>query len=831
MPRQVALALALTAALAPAGAAWAQRANFAWAGQVELEGAPLLDPTADDEARRVAIAAMRGYAPSLTRRYVMAALADDDDGVRLEAAKAAGVGRMVETVPLLITWLADPDRAVRRAASEALGQIADAAGTAALVRTLGDSDGDVRLGAVIALGAIGARGDRSVVVPLISRVTDDKSEVKRAAIDALKAVGDRRAVVAVVGAFADGNLEVRKAAVVAAGKLGDPAAIPALLRTLSDGPPELRGLAMAALGDLGAAEATDELIAALRRGGDGAATAAYALGQIASRGEGGAAERAVRALVGALALPATRIAAEEALRRAGPAAVPALVAHVDGQLPGDPAAAVGLLGQLADARATDALIAELDRKRLGLAPIITALARTGDPRALVPILGLLEHDDDQLRLAAMTALGPLIERDDRAIDLLIDRLGDPREDIQILACGYLARLGARAAAPAIAALAVTPRPPSLRRAALAALGALGDPATAPVLLEALADPDPVVARTAADALAFAADPTTAERLGAIAAHRGRSQAVVIRAWGAARRDRPDPAARRVMLELAATADTNAALAAIGALAAMGDRAARPGLAELVERGAPERQRAAAWALGELSDGTAPPKVVAALRGALTAQDDRLAGAAAWALARIPTPDADAGLRQLARRGGWAAAINATAALAERGGADAVADLTTLLAHDDRALRGNAAWALTARARAGALPADAVTALARVLASDPSPWVRAHAARALAAARTEAATAALAAAASDADPTIRALVTGTAPAPVGGDEWRLFDVLEAIDERPVREEPYLVVLGAAGPARATYTDRRGVIAAEHVPSDVGPPRARAAVADL
>jgi HEAT repeat protein len=764
MPRQVALALALTAALAPAGAAWAQRANFAWAGQVELEGAPLLDPTADDEARRVAIAAMRGYAPSLTRRYVMAALADDDDGVRLEAAKAAGGGRMVETVPLLITWLADPDRAVRRAASEALGQIADAAGTAALVRTLGDSDGDVRLGAVIALGAIGARGDRSVVVPLISRVTDDKSEVKRAAIDALKAVGDRRAVVAVVGAFADGNLEVRKAAVVAAGKLGDPAAIPALLRTLSDGPPELRGLAMAALGDLGAAEATDELIAALRRGGDGAATAAYALGQIANRGEGGAAERAVRALVGALALPATRIAAEEALRRAGPAAVPALVAHVDGQLPGDPAAAVGLLGQLADARATDALIAELDRKRLGLAPIITALARTGDPRALVPILGLLEHDDDQLRLAAMTALGPLIERDDRAIDLLIDRLGDPREDIQILACGYLARLGARAAAPAIAALAVTPRPPSLRRAALAALGALGDPATAPVLLEALADPDPVVARTAADALAFAADPTTAERLGAIAAHRGRSQAVVIRAWGAARRDRPDPAARRVMLELAATADTNAALAAIG-------------------------------------------------------------------LARIPTPDADAGLRQLARRGGWAAAINATAALAERGGADAVADLTTLLAKDDRALRGNAAWALTARARAGALPADAVTALARVLASDPSPWVRAHAARALAAARTEAATAALAAAASDADPTIRALVTGTAPAPVGGDEWRLFDVLEAIDERPVREEPYLVVLGAAGPARATYTDRRGVIAAEHVPSDVGPPRARAAVADL
>ncbi|MBK9033320.1 MAG: HEAT repeat domain-containing protein [Myxococcales bacterium] len=830
MLRRLAFALATFAAAAPAAAdPW----GFAWAGRIERDGAPLFDPGAEPEARRAAVSALRPYDPALTRRFILHALDDDDPAVRLEAAQVAGQGKMVEAVPRLIDWLADPDRATRRVASDMLGMIADASGTSALVRTLGDLDSDVRLGAVNALAKIGQRGDRSVVVPLISRVNDEKTEVRRAAIEALRGIGDRRAVAAVVAAFGDGNIEVRKAAVITAGKLGDPAAITALTRMLDDAQPDVRNVAIAALGDLGAADATDDLIRLLRAGGDASAPAGYALGQIAAGGDRDAADRAVRALVASLVDPSARPVVQEALRRAGAVAVPALVAHLDGRLAGDPGAAVDLLAEVGDARATEALIAELDRKRLSVARITAALAKTGDRRALVPVLGLIADPDPTVRTVAMGALGALIGNDRRAIDALIERLGDDQEDVQVLACGYLARLHATAAGPALAALAAAPRSPRLRRAAIDALGAVGHTPSAPVLLAALADPDPILARAAADALAYLADPGTARQLEAIARHPGPSQTAVLRAWGAALRDRPDPRARAILIELAQTAPTLPALAAIAGLASSGDRAARPALAELVERGAPERQRAAAWALGELADGPPPAPIAKALVGALEAKDDRIAAAAAWALLAQPTESAAASLRRLARHGGWAARVNATAALARHGGADAVGDLVTLLAHASPLVRGNAAWALGARATDAALPATATAALAHALADDVSPWVRGHAARALwrRAPVGEIAAALADAARADRDPAVRAAAAAAPAAAPASDEWRIFDVVEPDDDRPVRAEPYFLLVGVAGPAWATYTDRRGVIDAEHVPADVSEPHALATVADL
>jgi len=839
MLRRLAFVLSATTgavALAPLVAprpAIAEPWGFAWAGRIERDGAPLLDPDADPEERRAAVSALRAYDPVLTRRFVLRALEDDDDDVRIEGARVAAQGRLVEAVPRLITWLADPDRATRKVAADALGQIGAPGGTAALVRTLGDLDAEVRLAAVNALARVGARGDRTVVVPLISRVSDEKTEVRRAAIEALRGIGDRRAVVAVVAAFGDGNVEVRKAAVVTAGKLGDPAAITALTRMLRDPQPDVRNLAVAALGDLGAADATDDLIRLLRAGGDTAAPAGYALGQIAAKGDRDAGERAVRALVASLVDPSARPVVQEALRRAGAVAVPALVDHLDGRLPGDPGAAVDLLAELGDARATDALLAELDRKRLGVARVIAALAKTGDSRALVPVLDLVRAGDPEVRVVAMRALGALLGDDRRAVDALVERLGDDHEDVQVLACEYLGRLRAPRAGAALAALTAAPRTPRLRRAALDALGAVGDTAQSPALIAALADPDPVLARAAADALAYLGDPATAPRLAAIARRPGPAQAAVLRAWGAALRDHPERRAREALVELARTAPPAPALAAIAALAAMGDREARAPLAELVTAGVPERQRAAAWALGELADGPAPAAVATALIGALDANDDRLTAAAAWALAAQPTEAAAPALRRAAQHGSWGTAINATAALARIGGADAGAELALLLAAASPLVRGNAAWALGERARAGELPAAATAALATALAGDPSPWVRGHAARALGQRPGgPAITAALAtAAASDRDPAVRAAAAAPPTAAAAAVEWRIFDVVEPDDDRPVREEPYVVLLGATGPAWATYTDRRGVIAAERVPADTAPPRALSTLADL
>ncbi len=828
LPRLAWVLGALVATAAPT-AARADTWGFAWAGRIDADGAPIFDPDSDSAARRAAVSALRSYDPSLTRKYVLKALTDDDDEVRLEAARVAAQGRMVDAVPRLVEWLSDPDKVVRRVATDALGAIGDAAGTVALIRTLGDFDGDVRMGAVLALGKIGQRGDRTVVVPLISRVTDEKTEVRRAAIEALKAIGDRRAVVAMVSAFGDPNLEVRKTAAGGVGKLGDRAAIPALIRLLNEPQPELRHLAMTSLGDLGAAEAVDDLVAVLARGGDSSSSAAYALGQIAAGGDRDATPIAVRALVAALADPAGRPGVLEALRRAGTAAVPALVDHLDGRAPGDPGSAVDLLSDFGDARATPALIAELDRGRMGVARVVAALARTRDPRALVPVLGLIASPDPAIRIAAMTATGPLLGTDRRAADALIERLGDDEEDVRVLAADYLAQIRATTAVPALIGLTGAPRSARLRHAAIAALGAMGDGQAGPALIAVLADPDPILARAAADALAYLGDPATERALAVAARHDDATRPFVIRAWGAALRDRPDAAARKTLEDLATLDGPATALAAIGALAAMGDRAARPTLATLVAGASPERQRAAAWALGELADATPTPAVTTALVDALGSKDDRVASAAAWALGLQPTATAAAPLRRLARHGSWASSINATAALAHAGGPDAISDLTTLSAHRSILVRGNAAWALGERA--ATLPDDAVAALVRQLTDDASPWVRATAARALQPLRTRpAVAAALAAAASDRNPAVVAAAATHSPS-LPRDQWRIFDVVEPDDDRPVREEPYFVVLGATGPAWATFTDRRGVIAAEHVPADTLPPRPAATESEL
>src|SRR6185295_7780824 len=84
--------------------------------------------------------------------------------------------------------------------------------------------------------------------------------------------------------------------------------------------------------------------------------------------------------------PQSRQNAREALRVAGKAAVPALVAHLQGRLAGDPA--------------------------------------TADPNALVPVLRALASKDPAIRLAAMNALRPLIGADARAADVLIEHLSD-----------------------------------------------------------------------------------------------------------------------------------------------------------------------------------------------------------------------------------------------------------------------------------------------------------------------------------------------------------------------------------------------------------------------
>ncbi len=822
---------------APAPAsAW----SFTWAGQVELDAEGL---QSSDPAKRVeAVDALADRDIALTQGHLLKAVEDPDERVRLQAARALGKGGALAAVPVMIEWLASIKQEVRSVAVAVLGEIGGPDATAALTRSLSDPDATVRKDTVKALGAIGQRGNSTVVIALIPRLEDDKAEVRLATIVQLEELGDRRAVIPLVARFGDTGVAVRAAAVRAIGKLGDRSAVPALIRLMNDPDEGVRMAAVGSLGSLGAVDAVDALTEQLNSGGDAyRAKVAYALGQIAgAAGTNPATDDAMRTLVVNLSqAPAARNAAKEALRVAGKAAVPALVAHLQGRIAGDPTTAVELLADAGDPRATATLAAELERGRVAMPKVLGALGATGDPNALVPVLRALASKDAAIRLAAMNALRPLIGTDARAGDVLIEHLADADLEIRVLAAEYLGILRVGAAAAKLSALAEQGNPMRLRRASIDALGEIGRPEATRTLVGILREGPAELHRAAATALSYIADPAAIDFLVAQAqAGPESTRHEVVRALGATLRGRNDDRARGVLRKLVDGAPTRVSLAAIGGLAAAKNRADAKLLRALVEQGGADRRRAAAWALGEMQD----PGSIDVLAAALSTRDDRFVGDAAWALGEIfaaaPRDARAAAIADrwlyLGKHAGWASAINSTAGMARllwalpRPERTALltpprrASLQALAFHKSRLVRINAVHALASLSGDD----DAMKALAQLLRDDLSPSVKIAAARGIARLGGAKAAAALKAAAEGKDdPPVREAAReaakwvapgGSVPPLPARSEWRTFYVVDpGADDAPVRQEQYFVHT-SDGVIWAGYTDARGELNSEHMP---------------
>ena len=421
------------------------------------------DLASTDPARRVAgLEALDGEPQ---RAAALAALADDDAGVRASAVRIlAAVEDPAERTSLVQQQLATGEHtAAMLEAVRAWGPGAAPALDAA-AQHLQDPE-QRALATVLAWEFEPSRSSATVIGPLLdqiaaapstpivttkdlsrhpdalpylaSRAADPNPRVRRAVATWLGGAGDAAAT-PLVGLLGDPDLGVRKAAVIALGPLADARIAPALIGVL-EGLRELKAQRK---------EETLEQLGAAAEAAAGASGDEAALADLPTLDEVRVDMSAEEPLENAL---------REALVQQSAAAVRPLL----------------LSDALLPLEATDVL------RRIGAAAIPELLAVLAEPPA----------DDDDLALTALRDLP-----DPRSIEPLIailQRKGAPNG----LAAPALMNIGAPAA-PRCASLLGAPQG-ELRRACLTIVAETKDPAHFPALRSALADRDPWVASTAA----------------------------------------------------------------------------------------------------------------------------------------------------------------------------------------------------------------------------------------------------------------------------------------------------------------------------------------------
>ncbi len=779
---------------------------FDWLGRIAIDADGL--SSEDPQLRLKAVRSLRNYATEWTKEFLLDALSDENINVRTEAGRALANNKVAEAIPILILWLAEPDSASKEAAADILGEMKATEAIPALVRSLGDPDFKIRLRSTNALGKIGGS---SVIVPLVTRLEDTKSDVRLAAVVQLKELGDTRSVIPLVGLFKDPSVKVRIAAHEAIGDLGDLSATPALLRSLDSRDDRVELASITSLGNLKALAALPRLMSAHARSNSALhAKISYSLAQIAAaHPKDPSAKRVLVALVEELGQRKTRSSAKEALHIAGLAAVPALLEQLQGRIAGDPTATVEILLQIADERATDALIAELDRGRVSQALLLSGLKKLGATQALLPVLALLNDRDPAVRLLAMDTLGSIVREDSAAADLIAERLEDDEVEIRNLAIRYLGRLRSQAAAPALEALAGDSPNLQSRALALAALTQIRSKSSGALGFSILRNGPHSLRALAADLLAEIADPQSLQPLIKLISESSDTakSTLAIQVVGATLRDKKNQAIEELFLGLAVAPSLPRSLAAIEALVSM-DADASSVLRQIAISAEPERRRAAIIALGATGDGQSRKL----LRAALSAPGQKLAAAAAWSLAEIADNDAKAALFRALRSTKPALAINASAALATLANASDKEKLSLLLHNKISLVRVNAVIGLS-----GLKDVD-TTRIQKLAEHDRSWLVRVAALRSLS--RLGGAGNTLKAASeNDRSANVRSVAKALlaepfSPAPRSG--WRVFRVIDPDqDDAPVRRTARFFV-GNDGVATVSFSDHRGRIVYEHFP---------------
>jgi uncharacterized protein len=260
----------------------------------------------------------------------------------------------------------------------------------------------------------------------------------------------------------DATLDGKKFACEQLGLIGSTAEVPALAQQLSN--PDLALAARAALERIPG----DEPLAALRAALPGA-TGALRQGLINSLGARRD-EQAVPLLAGLLPDSADALAA---------IGTPPALAALQAAQPQPSAALLRCALKLRDVTVLEQLSAAGQPKAIRVAAFIGRVTALGDQGGDA-ILAALSGSDPVLQVAAIGLL-----RGSAVVQAAAERLNEFPADLQLPLLVALGDSGETAALPAVTR-AVSSEDPSVRRAAIAALGKLGDASSVPVLLGLLA---------------------------------------------------------------------------------------------------------------------------------------------------------------------------------------------------------------------------------------------------------------------------------------------------------------------------------------------------------
>lgn len=624
-------------------------------------------PLRDDRRIVGALVTVEDVTARLEReRALSEQLAHADEDERLSAARTLAGDESLEPAQPLLGALKDESWRVRRAAIEGLSRRAAPDAIAALLASVRENH--YHLGLLNSALQVLAMSDVDTLSPLVEFLKDEDADLRMQAALALGEQHDERAMPALLGALEDADVNVRYHAVEALGKLRATGAADALASIAETRDFFLAFPALDALTRIGDTRVAPRVVPLLEDELLREA-AADVLGHLGD-------EETVAPLAALLNAPdaPTGVAARalaalheryEKLFGEGEYIADLSRAAIN------PAGAQNLL---------DALNGSGTQELRPLALVVGWLEGAAVERALTRLLG---HAD-----ARREVIEALVRHGPRVTELLVEQLGS--EDLEI------------------------------RKAAVVALGRIGDARAAPALIEVL-DEDPELVIPAADALAKIGDPRAFEALLALVGdtNAGVRQAVVgaLNSLGSPLMqgrvlpllEDDDPNVRESAVKIAGyfgypecvelllkrchDEDERVRRAAVEHLPFIEDERATPSLVSALRHETPKVRAAAAGALA-LAEGA---EVSASLIEALGDEDSWVRYFAARSLGRLKVVESADALAGLARDDkANHVRIAAVEALGSIGGETAVGAITSILKSDEPDLARAAVNALGMR---------------------------------------------------------------------------------------------------------------------------------------